>query len=185
MEVINGYFVASKIFESTTFKSNNDNGYITHNVKVSKKKYLIYSTIDENGVIRYYEYGTEDQTMNKSFTNQANNEDVDYFSYMDNFGFGRNNRMKTRFKKTETKYGFFMPLNDYIKMNIPFYNPTINSPFKAQAIVKFLNGISVGNVKLNENADKAHKQLENIGCYKKEKIKVKTNDKKETYAKVA
>jgi len=189
MKKINGFFVASKIYETTTFKSDNKNGFVDHKVKVSKKKYLIYSTIDENGVVRYFEYDTgnpvNDNTINRSFTNKADAKDVNYFSYMDSLEFGSKTKMKTRFENKDVKFGFFMPLDEYVNMVLPFYHPNIKSPFKAKALVKLLNGITLGKIELDKNKEIAHKQLEDIGCVK-QKIKVKKNDeKKETYAKAA
>jgi hypothetical protein len=189
MKKINGFFVASKIYETTTFKSNNKSGFVDHNVRVSKKKYLIYSTIDENGVIRYFEYDTgnpvKDNTMNRSFINKADTRDVNYYSYMDTLGLGSKTKMRTRFEKEDVKFGFFMPLDEYVNMVIPFYHPNVKSPFKAKALVKLLNGITIGKIELNRDKEIAKKQLEEIGCYKP-KVKVKTKEeKKETYAKAA
>ena len=189
MKKINGFFVASKIYETTTFKSNNKNGFVDHKVKVSKKKFLIYSTIDDDGVIRYYEYDTgnlvKDNTMTRSFTNKAADKDVKYYSYLDSLSIGSKTKMRTRFKENNVKFGFFMPLNDYVNMVLPFYHPNIKSKYTAKALVNLLNGISFGKVELDKDKQLAHKQLEDIGCVK-QKIKVKINDeKKETYAKAA
>lgn len=172
MEKINNLFVASKISEHTTFTSNSFDGFVSHDISVSKKKYLVYSTIDENGVVRYYEYETGnkilEQTVTHSYTNQANKKDIEYFNFMDILNFKQNSKkMKKRFEKKEDKYGFFMPLNEYIEMNIPFYKPNINNLRKANAIVRFLNAGSFGSISLNMNENEAHKQLEEIGCYKK------------------
>ena len=186
MEKIKDFFVASKIYETTVFKSNNKTGFVDHQIKVSKKKYLIYSTIDDNGVVRYREYETgnivSNNTQHKSFTNKAAQNDIKYYSFMDSFAVHKKNKMRTRFKENNTNYGFFMPLNDYIKMTIPFYNAKITNKYKAQAIVKLLNGINFGKIKLDYNYDEAHKQLEEIKCYKKRK---EDENKEKTYVKAA
>lgn len=175
MEKIKDLFVASKINDHSTFTSNQFEGNIYHDIKVSKKKYLVYSTIDENGVIRYYEYESKrritDEAITHSYTSQASEDSINYYNFQDILNYKSNRqKMRKRFEENEEKFGYFIPINDYIQMNIPFYKPNITNLIKAHAIVRFLNTGSFGNILLNSDTNTAHKQLEDIKCYKKEPI---------------
>ena len=154
MEKINNLFVASKINETSTFYCNNTIGHTQHDVNVSKKKYLVYSTIDENGTIRYYDYESKrllnDQTITHSYITNANKKSIEYYSFKDiiNNRFNKK-KLRKKYEIKEEKFGFFMPLNEYIEMNMPFYKKEISSLRRANAIVRFLNIGSIGSINLD------------------------------------
>lgn len=174
---IHQLFVASQVCEHEElvepFVQYETFGQIDHHIIVSRKKYLIYSTMDDEGNIKYYDYATGEEVDESSFTSSFSTTS----SAMDNLycwgvsGYpipidGIRKKIIDRFKKQSRLVGYFIPFEEYFGLE-----SKMTSPRLALALIKLSNITKRGYVKLSMDETKAKEQLQKIGCIRESSTK--------------
>lgn len=163
-------FVASKVYEQDVlvepFEQYETFGQVDHNIIVSKKKILVYSSRDENGELKFYEYPSDKEVKETSFSSSYSTESnsmANLYCMCINSGYPMpiesiRKSIIEEFKRKSNLVGYFIPIEEYFKTS-----HTITSPTIAETLINLVNLKKRGNIRLSMNIEEAKEQLKKIG----------------------
>ena len=178
-------FVACPIyedeFEEEPWVQYESMGSVRHTIVVTPKRVLIYSSTDEDGNVKYYNYKTGEEVEEKSFkssfyTNSSSTTSL-YSGYIHGIFPLPIPSMRESFLRLHERklkeVGYFIPFNEYMEDKLGFSCSSISLEL-ASSLVRLTNVGSGRPFELSTSTDTAKMQLEKIGYHiEKEKSKIK------------
>ena len=141
-------------------------GRIDHHIILTRNKKLVYSSIDEDGTTRYYDYDTDEEVTEyqgkASYSTEAGAYSSLYYMYTQG-GYPmpipgiRADMEKQAQEEYKAKYGYFVPFTEYLYNRLGIKIKIIN-PKVARALLRFLP--KQDKLVLSLDEEEAHEQLE-------------------------
>lgn len=153
-------------------------GTIEHHVLVKPKRILIYSKVDEDGNVRYYDYKTSEEVVessyHSSFTTKSSPMQSLYSSYINRIMPMPISEIReqiiARYNTKIREVGYFVPFADFVQEKLGVRIETI-SPLLADKLLRLIN-VGVGKTfLLSFDPEVASQQLDKIGYHNKQKKK--------------
>lgn len=176
------YLVYDHHVETEMYEQYTTTGVVQHAVFVSQKKVLIFSKVDENGVVRYYNYKTGEEVQENSyecsFETQSSPLESLYCCYINGlFALpipSMREEFNRRYDELRKQVGYFIPFSQYMEEH---YGVSMSSipPVLADKVLRLLNIGARYQILLSEDPDKAKEQLERLGYHKDTQTKKKVD----------
>lgn len=154
-------------------------GRIEHRVFVTPKKVLVYSKVDEDGNIKYYNYKTGEEVKESSYessfeTTSSPLESI-YCCYINGLFVLPIPSMRQycidKYKQKKKEVGYFIPFGQFMEERFGVSMSSI-TPAMADKVLKLFNIGAGKTFELSSNPEKAKEQLEVLGYHMQTKKKV-------------
>ena len=152
-------------------------GTIEHTIIVRPKRVLIYSKVDEDGSVRYYNYKIGEEVVEYSYESsyKTNSSPLGslYCGYINRIIPmpipGIREHILARYNAKRKEVGYFIPFTDFIQQKFGVNIDSI-SPAVADKLLRLINVGAGKPFALSFDTEIAKEQLESIG-YHRNKIK--------------
>lgn len=173
------YPVYDHEYETEMYEQYTTMGVIKHHVFVTPKKVLVYSKVDENGNIKYYNYKTGEEvkecSYESSFETTSSPLESIYCCYINRLFVlpipSMRQYCNEKYEQKKKEVGYFIPFSQFMEERFGVSMSSI-TPAMADKVLKLLN-IGAGKpFELSSNQEKAKEQLEVLGYHMQTKKKV-------------
>ena len=149
-------------------------GTIEHTIIVRPKRVLIYSKVDEDGTVRYYNYKTGEEVVEYSYESSFETSSSPlgslYCGYINRTMpmpiSGLREHILARYNARKKEVGYFIPFTEFIQQKFGVSIDSI-SPILADKLLRLINVGAGKPFALSFDPEVAKEQLESIGYHNK------------------
>ena len=176
------YPVYDHMVETEMYEQYETMGNIRHHIIVTPKKVLIYSKVDQDGNVKYYRYGTDEEVHESSYEcsyDSASSPLLSLYSGYINGWFvlpikSMREGYNEMYSKKKKEVGYFIPFSQYMEEHYGVSMSSI-SPAMADKVLKLLNIGSGKSFELSPVPKRAKEQLEKLGYHTSTQTKKKVD----------
>lgn len=147
-------------------------GTIEHHIIVSPKRVLIYSKVDDEGTVRYYRYGTDEEVFDKEYPSSFSTTSSPWASLYCGYVNGHcsmpikglRDEFKARHDRKSKEVAYFIPFSQYMEEKFGISLDSI-SPAVASKIIRILNVSAGKSFELDRDRSVAREQLAKLGYH--------------------